>query len=200
MENARVLPPASVSGGSIRVMSTDCPGRNSNAEGRVKRNAIVRSATSSDLVSLIVWLGKGSLLSGGARSAFAHVNLSAAILEMRFVHKHIDEEDSSSVLGGKTFANERARHLGWIEAFSFVLDGYQDSFCRVTATAHPNLLVQIVVIAMHNRVGKSFPERGLNRDFVFAGATIRCKKPHKLFHDRIDGFDLAFDEEVYSHR
>lgn len=98
------------------------------------------------------------------------------------------------------FAHERARHLGRIEAFSFVLDDDQNSFRGITATAHANFFTRIAVIPVDNRVGKSFAEGGLNREFVFAGATIRCKKPHKLFHDRIDGFDLAFDEGVYLYR
>ncbi len=97
-------------------------------------------------------------------------------------------------------ANERARHLGRIETFSFVFDGDQNSFRGITATAHANLFARIAVIAVDNRVGKSFVERCFNRELVFTGATIRCKQPHELFHGRMDGFDCAFDEDVYSHR
>jgi hypothetical protein len=61
------------------------------------------------------------------------VNLSAAILEMRFVHEHVDEKDASSVLGGNMLANERARHLRRIEALSLIPDADQDSFAESQA-------------------------------------------------------------------
>ena len=42
MENARAFPSASVSGGSIQVISANWPALNSNPSGLVKSNAIVR--------------------------------------------------------------------------------------------------------------------------------------------------------------
>ena len=49
IEKPRVLPSASVSGGSSRVMSMNWPARKVQPAGFAKRNAIVRSATSSRL-------------------------------------------------------------------------------------------------------------------------------------------------------
>jgi hypothetical protein len=54
MVKARVLPSASVSGGSSRVMSTNCPARYDQSAGRSNRKDIVRSATVSRLASLVL--------------------------------------------------------------------------------------------------------------------------------------------------
>jgi hypothetical protein len=121
----------------------------------------------------------------------AHVNFSAAILKMGFVHVQVDEKDASSVLGGNMLALERALYLGRIEAFSFVPDDDQDSLRRVTATADPNLFAGIAMIPVDNRVRQSFVECCFNGEFVFTGATARRKYPHELFHDGIDGVDFA---------
>src|ERR1035441_2997776 len=52
IENVRVFPSASVSGGSHRVISRDWPASNVQFDGFSKRNAVVRSATSCLLTSL----------------------------------------------------------------------------------------------------------------------------------------------------
>src|SRR5207245_10797114 len=109
---------------------------------------------------------------------------------MRFVHEHVDEKDSSSVVGGNMLANERARHLGWMEAFSFVLDADQNSFRGVTAKAHANFFARIARIPVDNCVVKSFAERGLHRESMSAEATRPGKQPHKRAHARKDSLVL----------
>ena len=56
MEKARVLPPASVSGGFISVRSIDWPARNRKSLGFAKWNAIVPSAISSYFFRLDIWV------------------------------------------------------------------------------------------------------------------------------------------------
>src|SRR5262245_30662446 len=67
IEKVRLLPLASVSGGSISDTFIDCPGLNAKPAGLAKWKAIVPSATVSLLFSVVSNLGMAFLgLSGGA--------------------------------------------------------------------------------------------------------------------------------------
>src|SRR5688572_14181427 len=61
IEKPRVLPSASVSGGSMRVMSTNWPARYAQSAGLANRNDMVRSATSSRLISAASKVGQATV-------------------------------------------------------------------------------------------------------------------------------------------
>jgi hypothetical protein len=76
MENVRVLPSASVSEGSTKVMSRNWPALNVQSPGFLKRNALVHSVTSSLLTSLDRVTGEAVAMSSPSRRATSGIGTS----------------------------------------------------------------------------------------------------------------------------
>src|SRR3954469_15814946 len=91
-------------------------------------------------------------------SELAHVDLSAAILELDGVHHAINEVDPAAVVSVDILALAATGNAGGIESVSGIADHDQDAMLLVARNGAVNLFAGIAFAAVDDGIGESFAQ------------------------------------------
>ena len=125
------------------------------------------------------------------------MNLSAALVELHFIHELVDEENSAAVIGKKILADGATGNRIGIEARAGIAHDDEDAALLITRHQAFHYLARIFLGSVNHGIRQSFLQRELDGIFLAIDALHAANRLHHLRHDGVHG--LAVRRQRDSH-